>query len=205
MRERLTFANVMSCVAVFLALGGSALALNANSVGSRAVKNESLKGRDVKNESLKGIDLESNAIGSREIDEAAFDLEPFVKMESTAFACDPQSSNVRAVRLRAARSERTEPGSPHRRRHAAAAQRVAKGECRLSAPGSVRAWPSILIGDPTPRGLDDGNGFALTATTDAAQLLSPGPNTFRILCNQTGGDVAFSTTLSVVALGGTAG
>ncbi len=83
--------------------------------------------------------------------------------------------------------------------------RVAKGECRLSAPGQPDLGEHPRSAIRRPRGLSDGNGFALTATTDAAQLLSPGPNTFRILCNQTGGDVAFSTTLSVVALGGTAG
>lgn len=203
MRERLNFANVMSCIAVFVALGGSALALKANSVGSRAIKNEAVKGRDVKNESLKGIDLETNAVGSREIEEAAFDLEPFVKMESTAFSCDPTGTTFAAcgsvllglnepsrALLTAAGTQQGPAGST--------------GECRLSAPGQP-TLASTLIGDPTTRGLSDGNGFALTATTDAARLLPPGPNTFRILCNQTSGDVKFSTTLSVVALGGTAG
>jgi len=47
LREKLTFANVMSSVAVFLALGGTALAVKANSVGSRQIIDDSIKGRDV--------------------------------------------------------------------------------------------------------------------------------------------------------------
>lgn len=204
MRERLTFANLMSCVAVFIALGGSALALKANSVGSRAIKNDAVKGRDVKNESLKGADLETNAIGSREIEEAAFDLEPFVKLGSTSNACNPESvSFVPCGSLTLGPTEPSQALVTAGGTQSGAAG--ATGECRLTAPGTDNL-ADASVGDPAGRAINAGNGFAITAATDPARLLSPGPNTFRILCNQTSSaDVEFSTTLSVVALGGTAG
>lgn len=37
-RSHLTFSNVISCLALFVALGGGAYALQANSVGTRALK-----------------------------------------------------------------------------------------------------------------------------------------------------------------------
>lgn len=50
-RDRLSFANVVSALALFAALGGGAYAavkLEANSVGSKQVRDDSLGGRDIK-------------------------------------------------------------------------------------------------------------------------------------------------------------
>jgi hypothetical protein len=49
MRPRLTYANVVATVALFVALGGGlAWALGANTVGSRQIKPDAVKGRDAK-------------------------------------------------------------------------------------------------------------------------------------------------------------
>lgn len=55
MRSRLTYANVMSSIAVFAALGGSAFA--ASKITGADVRNNSLTGADVRNRSLTGADL----------------------------------------------------------------------------------------------------------------------------------------------------
>jgi hypothetical protein len=55
LRERLTFANVISVLALFVALGGSSYA--ALTVTGKNVKNSSLTGKDVKNNSLTGTDV----------------------------------------------------------------------------------------------------------------------------------------------------
>ena len=55
MGERLSYANVMATVAVFIALGGSSYA--AVKVTGKHVKNETLTGADVKNNSLSGTDI----------------------------------------------------------------------------------------------------------------------------------------------------
>lgn len=82
MRQRLTYANVMSTIAVFLALGlGGAWAadkLKKNSVSSKQVKNESIVSKDLKNGkgvtggdvsdgSLDSADLGAGSVGSEEI------------------------------------------------------------------------------------------------------------------------------------------
>src|SRR3954452_16271567 len=55
-RERLTYANVMSTVGVFLALGGTATAAKSL-ISGRDVRDGSLTGRDIKNRSLTEADL----------------------------------------------------------------------------------------------------------------------------------------------------
>jgi hypothetical protein len=62
LRGRLTYANVMATIAVFVALGGTSVAavsLKRNSVGTSQIKNGSVTGADVKNNSLGGSDIKS--------------------------------------------------------------------------------------------------------------------------------------------------
>jgi hypothetical protein len=55
-RRRLTFANVMSVIAVFIALGGSAYAfkLGKNSVGTKQLKNNAVTTAKIKNKAVTG-------------------------------------------------------------------------------------------------------------------------------------------------------
>lgn len=65
-RSRGTFSNVVSLMALFVALGGTAFAasqLAKNSVGSKQIKNGSATGKDVKNNSLKGKDIKEASLG----------------------------------------------------------------------------------------------------------------------------------------------
>jgi hypothetical protein len=55
LRTRLTYANVMATIAVFVALGGSSYA--ALKITGRNVRDSSLTTRDVKNRSLLGVDF----------------------------------------------------------------------------------------------------------------------------------------------------
>jgi hypothetical protein len=62
LRGRLTYANVMATIAVFVALGGTSVAavsLQRNSVGTNQIKNGSVISADVKNNSLSGSDIKS--------------------------------------------------------------------------------------------------------------------------------------------------
>ena len=59
---RLSYANAMSTIAVFLALGGSAAAAKGL-ISGRDVRNESLTGTDIKNGSLTRADLSPSALG----------------------------------------------------------------------------------------------------------------------------------------------
>ena len=64
LRARLTYANVMATVAVFIALGGSSYA--ALVITGRQVRNGSLTGADVKNESLTGTDVKNHSLRVRD-------------------------------------------------------------------------------------------------------------------------------------------
>jgi hypothetical protein len=58
--EKLTFANVMSVTAVFIALGGSAVAvtqLPKDSVGTRQIKDGAVRSAEVKDFSLQANDF----------------------------------------------------------------------------------------------------------------------------------------------------
>jgi hypothetical protein len=66
-RKRLTYANVMSSIAVFLVLGGAAFAavkLPKNSVGTKQLKNNAVISSKVKDGSLTGADLNASTLGT---------------------------------------------------------------------------------------------------------------------------------------------
>ena len=56
--------NVLGLVAIFLALGGSAVAagIKANSVTSKSIKNGAVTGDDVKDDTLTGIDIQESTL-----------------------------------------------------------------------------------------------------------------------------------------------
>jgi hypothetical protein len=60
LRTRLSFANVVSVLALFVALGGTSYA--AITITGRNVKNSSLTGKDVKNSSLASADVKNRSL-----------------------------------------------------------------------------------------------------------------------------------------------
>jgi hypothetical protein len=65
-RTKLTYANVMATVGVFLAMGGGAVAathLGRNSVGSAQLKTAAVTGAKVKDHSLTGADVVASTLG----------------------------------------------------------------------------------------------------------------------------------------------
>lgn len=67
MRPKLTYANVMATVAVFLALGGfsyAALRLPKNSVGTKQLKKNAVKGSKVARDTLTGSDINESTLAT---------------------------------------------------------------------------------------------------------------------------------------------
>ncbi len=64
-RPQLTYANVMSTIAVFLALGGTSYAVARNSIGNRELKANAVTSAKVKDGSLTTSDLSGSARGPR--------------------------------------------------------------------------------------------------------------------------------------------
>jgi hypothetical protein len=67
-RQRLSYANVMSTIAVFIALGGSSYA--ALQIGSGDIANNSLRSVDVRDRTIRERDVRRNTLGGRSIRES---------------------------------------------------------------------------------------------------------------------------------------
>lgn len=65
MRERLTYANVMSTLAVFLLLGGGAVA--ATKIGSKDIAKNAIKSKHIKKGQVKKADIKANAVNSKRV------------------------------------------------------------------------------------------------------------------------------------------
>lgn len=69
-RKRLTYANVIATLALFIALGGGAFAafrLPRNSVGNRQLRRNAVTGSKVKDGTLTGSDFKKGSIGSTQL------------------------------------------------------------------------------------------------------------------------------------------
>jgi hypothetical protein len=77
LRQRLTYANVMSTIAVFVALGGSSYA--ALQIDSGDIANNSVRGVDVRNRTISERDVKRNAFGGRSIRESRLGRVPHAR------------------------------------------------------------------------------------------------------------------------------
>jgi hypothetical protein len=67
LRAHLSFANVVSVLALFLALGGTAWGLAKNSVGSKQIRNGQVKKVDLHRHAVTHRKVAKNAIGSNQV------------------------------------------------------------------------------------------------------------------------------------------
>jgi hypothetical protein len=68
-RSHLSFANVISLIALFAALGGSAYAagLAKNSVGAKQIKKNAVRAAEIKRNAVRASEIRSNAVGNAEL------------------------------------------------------------------------------------------------------------------------------------------
>lgn len=64
-RPRLSYANVMSTIAVFIALGGTSYAVARNSIGNAQLRANAVTSAKIKNRSIHTVDLAPSARASR--------------------------------------------------------------------------------------------------------------------------------------------
>ncbi len=69
MRKHLSFANVTSLLALFIALGGTSYAVAT--IGTKQIKNNSVRSVDVRNGQLRSRDVKRGSLGGRAIKESA--------------------------------------------------------------------------------------------------------------------------------------
>ena len=73
-RERITYANTMSTLAVFIALGGTAWAATAlprNSVGASQIRAGAVRSSEIRNNSVRSADIRDRSIGLRDLSTSA--------------------------------------------------------------------------------------------------------------------------------------
>jgi hypothetical protein len=66
-RARLTFANCVSLVALFVALGGTSYAVATGSIDSREIKNNTVRSKDLRNNNVRGKDIRNGTVRSRDV------------------------------------------------------------------------------------------------------------------------------------------
>src|SRR3954447_10737778 len=64
LRDKLSYANVVSSLALFIALGGSAYAIGAGTIGSREIRDNSIRSLDVRTNALTGRDIDERTLRS---------------------------------------------------------------------------------------------------------------------------------------------
>jgi hypothetical protein len=86
-RSKLTYANVMATVAVFIALGGSAYAatqLKKSSVGTKQIKNNAVTAAKIKNGAITGSKVQSGSLTGTQINASTLGTVPAATQASSA-------------------------------------------------------------------------------------------------------------------------
>lgn len=215
LRKRLTYANVMSSIAVFLVLGGAtafAAGLAKNSVGSKQLKKNAVTSAKIKKGAVTGAKVKPGSLkasafatgqlpagpkGDRGETGPSFGAyanggcsalgEGFQACVSTGEVNLPTAGNV----LMIASGEWDNDGDN--------ASPPDTGECQLSVDGQALA-PRISFGEEVDvHGIGEGGSISMNRIT---RPLPAGPHTFAFECQETKGSVYNAEAmLSVVLLG----
>ena len=136
LRARLTYANVVATLALFVALGGSSYA--ALKVTGRDVKNNSLTGRDVKKDSLTGRHVRSITTG--DVTDGSLQASDFAAGQVSR----PLTFTVRAAPIGNV-ADAADPGSTGPR-----AAVNCQGEEQVSGGGVVPLWREDVVAFSSP-------------------------------------------------------
>jgi hypothetical protein len=226
-RRRPSAALIVSCLALFMALGGVSYGFAAGSIDSKEIKNNDVRGKDVRESSLTGSDVKVDSLKGADVDESSLGQVPQAANADNA-AQAGNANTVGGVGAEALTIGRSgflgvcEPG--------AAAVNCATVTLGLPRPGrvlvttggqwhsddapgsSIRGLCRILhngaqLTAPTEEGSlsqqTDGNQEqALSAQTVVTDVLAAGDHQFALSCSDDVGDMDYTDTrISAVLLG----
>ena len=151
LRSRLTYANVMSTLAVFIALGGSSYAAFT------------ISGSSIKNRSISGHKLRHNTLTGREIKESTLARVPRARDADRSRACEPRTSrsSARATRSRSPTS-------------------ASSGTARAATPYGSAVLQCAQVGTPAGPGRRLPTHGELRAALTAVQLAAGGELTANV-------------------------
>jgi hypothetical protein len=144
LRRRLSYANAMATIAVFIALGGSSYAVATGSIASRELKdntlrsadlkNNDIRAKDVRNGTLAGVDVKNDALTGADMRESTLQTVPSQRRPTGQ---TPPTRPTAPTRPLAPTAQRSRPTSPPPR----ASTRSARPASRRSGP-AARTTPS---------------------------------------------------------------
>jgi len=195
-RDRLTYANVVSTLALVLVIGGGA-AYGAGFIDSGDIVNNSIESRDLENrEAVKARDVRKNGLTGKEIKEKTLDAAHFAPLVGRqANGCNPESGGFTAC-----------VNTPIRLRSAGRVMAVATGEfvadpapallqCRIFVNGA----PSDSVATPGENGADE-DGFAITLVTNR---LARGSHQISLRCQEDEDEAQLaSSSIAVIGVSG---
>jgi len=201
-KSKLTYSNVVATLALFLSLGAGAYAagIGRNDVKSRHIANDTIRSVDVRDKGLYGRDIHEESLGFKEIREDRLDVNQFAKLASDGGFCDPTSPAFVTCNAVTVGAEQTNQLLIVATGGQESFSDAARGVCRIVIDGHPLGGSEVFPGERVSRNTDAlaQNGFALTQVTSR---LGQGPHTVALQCSQgPGGDVQFSTDLSVLLL-----
>ena len=192
LRERLTYANVASTLALVLAMTGGAYA--AGFIDSGDIENNSIESRDLKNKDVKGVDVRGNALTGREIKEKTLNASVLAPLTGRDVpGCDPVLGEG------ASECGGAEIRLPSRGRVLviATGEFAGNGElaCRIRADN--QSVGSVATPSTGGAGTD---GFSLTLVT---QRLASGKHRLSLRCEETQADgLLTSASIAILGIGG---
>jgi hypothetical protein len=203
LRERLSYANVMATIAVFLAVGGGAWAIAGDRIGSHAIKNNSIRSKDIHRHTIRASDIRPDALGGRQIRELSLDPSAFTAGTTGGGpGCNPSSVGTY---VDCATVSLSFPGGARALVVATGGEESVGGpaaaDCRVEHDGQpiadVDANPGEGSSDNTSATAT--NGFSIARVSPR---LRKGRHTFALSCDQHSGDVRIADPrVAVVMIG----
>jgi hypothetical protein len=140
-RSKLTYANVMATIAVFIALGGSgyaALKLPRNSVGTKQLRSHAVTNSKLAPGAVSGSRVKPNGLTGAEINEAALGQVPSAHLADHAANADTASSAGNAAAVNGVTASQLKLSCP-------AGTLRYLGECFQTAEHAATDWGSAAM------------------------------------------------------------
>jgi hypothetical protein len=170
-RKRLSYANVMATVAVFISLGGGALAalrLPPNSVGARQLKKGAVTGGKVKDGSLTGLDIKPGSLTGANIKPGSLSGEDLPRFGlANLLGASGTATNNAAIDL----------GKGECGRYVFAAPGVLPGDAAMLGGSDIQGLEHAFEGAPT---ISNPNQLNVSVCADSQNAVSQSPGSVQL-------------------------